>query len=66
MDMMKQVGRDQMCVGWYHSHPGFGPWLSGTDAAAPGGHLLRQVRNTYGPRWLRSVTLADLAPALPA
>ena len=29
--MMKQVGRDQMCVGWYHSHPGFGPWLSGTD-----------------------------------
>jgi 26S proteasome regulatory subunit N11 len=31
MDMMKQVGRDQMCVGWYHSHPGFGPWLSGTD-----------------------------------
>lgn len=20
-----------MCVGWYHSHPGFGPWLSGTD-----------------------------------
>lgn len=31
MDMMKQVGRDQMCVGWYHSHPGFGCWLSGTD-----------------------------------
>lgn len=31
MDMMKQVGRDQICVGWYHSHPGFGPWLSGTD-----------------------------------
>ena len=31
MDKMKQVGRDQSCVGWYHSHPGFGPWLSGTD-----------------------------------
>ena len=31
MDMMKQVGRDLMCVGWYHSRPGFGPWLSGTD-----------------------------------
>ena len=29
--MMKQVGRDQICVGWYHSHPGFGCWLSGTD-----------------------------------
>ena len=31
LDMMKQVGRDQSVVGWYHSHPGFGPWLSGTD-----------------------------------
>ena len=31
MDMMKQVGRDQICVGWYHSHPGFGCWLSMTD-----------------------------------
>merc|ERR1712060_247730 len=31
MEMMKQVGRDQNVVGWYHSHPGFGPWLSGTD-----------------------------------
>jgi len=31
MDMMTQVGRSEMCVGWYHSHPGFGPWLSGTD-----------------------------------
>jgi hypothetical protein len=20
-----------MVVGWYHSHPGFGCWLSGTD-----------------------------------
>ena len=29
--MMKQVGREQNSVGWYHSHPGFGPWLSGTD-----------------------------------
>jgi len=33
MDMMKQVGRDQNVVGWYHSHPGFGCWLSGTDVA---------------------------------
>lgn len=20
-----------MVVGWYHSHPGFGPWLSSVD-----------------------------------
>lgn len=31
MDMMKQVGQEKSSVGWYHSHPGFGPWLSGTD-----------------------------------
>lgn len=31
MDMAKQTGRDEICVGWYHSHPGWGCWLSGTD-----------------------------------
>ncbi|AHY75791.1 AQG_2a_G0017400.mRNA.1.CDS.1 [Saccharomyces cerevisiae] len=31
MDMLKQTGRDQMVVGWYHSHPGFGCWLSSVD-----------------------------------
>ena len=29
--MMKQTGRDEICVGWYHSHPGWGCWLSHTD-----------------------------------
>uniref|UniRef100_A0A6G1SMW8 26S proteasome non-ATPase regulatory subunit 14 n=1 Tax=Aceria tosichella TaxID=561515 RepID=A0A6G1SMW8_9ACAR len=31
LDMMKQTGRPEMVVGWYHSHPGFGCWLSGVD-----------------------------------
>lgn len=31
MDMLQQTGRDQMVVGWYHSHPGFGCWLSSVD-----------------------------------
>ena len=31
MDMVKQVGRHEVVVGWYHSHPGFGCWLSGVD-----------------------------------
>lgn len=31
MDMLKQTGRDEMVVGWYHSHPGFGCWLSSVD-----------------------------------
>ncbi|CAK4082458.1 unnamed protein product [Aphanomyces euteiches] len=31
LDMLKQTGRAEMVVGWYHSHPGFGCWLSGVD-----------------------------------
>ncbi|CAD7929342.1 unnamed protein product [Amoebophrya sp. A120] len=31
LDMLKQTGRQEMVVGWYHSHPGFGCWFSGTD-----------------------------------
>lgn len=31
LDMLKQTGRSEMVVGWYHSHPGFGPWLSSVD-----------------------------------
>lgn len=31
LEMLKQTGRAEMVVGWYHSHPGFGCWLSGID-----------------------------------
>ena len=31
IEMLKQTGRPEMVVGWYHSHPGFGCWLSGVD-----------------------------------
>lgn len=31
LDMLKQTGRQEMVCGWYHSHPGFGCWFSGTD-----------------------------------
>ena len=27
----EEVGRLENCCGWYHSHPGYGPWLSGID-----------------------------------
>lgn len=27
----KEVGRAENVVGWYHSHPGYGCWLSGID-----------------------------------
>lgn len=31
LEMLKQTERHEMVVGWYHSHPGFGCWLSGVD-----------------------------------
>ncbi|KAH3762322.1 26S proteasome non-ATPase regulatory subunit 14 [Pelomyxa schiedti] len=31
LEMMKLTGRPEAVVGWYHSHPGFGCWLSGVD-----------------------------------
>ena len=30
-DFCEQVGRYEECVGWYHSHPGYMPFLSGID-----------------------------------
>lgn len=31
LDHSKEVGRLENVVGWYHSHPGYGCWLSGID-----------------------------------
>jgi len=31
VSMLNQTGRTETVVGWYHSHPGFGPWLSSVD-----------------------------------
>lgn len=31
LDMLKQTQRTENVVGWYHSHPGFGCWLSSVD-----------------------------------
>ena len=30
-EMLQVVGRRENFVGWYHSHPGFGCWLSMVD-----------------------------------
>lgn len=30
---LKTEGREENIVGWYHSHPGYGCWLSGIDVA---------------------------------
>ncbi|KRH92546.1 26S proteasome regulatory complex, subunit RM1531, partial [Pseudoloma neurophilia] len=31
MDLLAKTGRNESVVGWYHSHPGFGCWLSNLD-----------------------------------
>lgn len=39
-------------------------WMAGTDAALnKDGHLLRQVRNNLGPKWLLGVDLSSLPAA---
>ena len=30
-DSCDQVARPEYIIGWYHSHPGYGCWLSGID-----------------------------------
>jgi len=31
LNIIRQVGRLENALGWYHSHPGYGCWLSGID-----------------------------------
>ncbi|MBW0464152.1 hypothetical protein O181_003867 [Austropuccinia psidii MF-1] len=33
LERSKTVGRPENVVGWYHSHPGYGCWLSGIDVS---------------------------------
>lgn len=33
LERSRQAGRAENPVGWYHSHPGYGCWLSGIDVA---------------------------------
>lgn len=32
-NLLWQVGRQENVIGWYHSHPGYGCWLSGIDVS---------------------------------
>lgn len=47
--MIKQVGKVENAIGWYHSHPGYGCWLSGIDTST---QLLNQQ---YQEPWLAIV-----------
>ena len=49
VQMLRQTGRPESAVGWYHSHPGFGCWLSSTDVNTQKGY--EQLDN----RWVAVV-----------
>jgi COP9 signalosome complex subunit 5 len=42
----KMVGRMENLVGWYHSHPGYGCWLSGIDVGT------QRLNQQYQDPWL--------------
>jgi len=48
VDNLNQTGRTDILVGWYHSHPGLGCWLSGTDV---------QTAQSYESQHQRCVSL---------
>jgi COP9 signalosome complex subunit 5 len=33
LSLIRSVGRQENALGWYHSHPGYGCWLSGIDVS---------------------------------
>lgn len=49
MSLIQEVGRQENAIGWYHSHPGYGCWLSGIDV---GTQMLNQQ---YQEPWLAIV-----------
>eukprot|EP01098_Paradermamoeba_levis_P013561 TRINITY_DN620_c0_g1_i1.p1 TRINITY_DN620_c0_g1~~TRINITY_DN620_c0_g1_i1.p1 ORF type:complete len:382 (-),score=108.38 TRINITY_DN620_c0_g1_i1:9-1097(-) len=49
VDTQRRVGREENCIGWYHSHPGYTPFLSGTDCTT------QSLYQTYQEPWLAVV-----------
>jgi len=49
MTLIRQVGRLENAVGWYHSHPGYGCWLSGIDVST------QMLNQQYQEPWLAIV-----------
>ena len=45
LEACRESGRQENAVGWYHSHPGYGCWLSGTDVKTQ--MLQQQVMEPY-------------------
>lgn len=49
LDKLKVVGRHENVVGWYHSHPGFGCWLSSEDVMTASSY--ENLTPAVSPSW---------------
>jgi len=49
LSLTKQVGRLENALGWYHSHPGYGCWLSGIDVST------QMLNQQFSEPWLAIV-----------
>jgi COP9 signalosome complex subunit 5 len=49
LQLIEQAGRIENCIGWYHSHPGYGCWLSGIDVQT------QMLYQKYQEPWLAVV-----------
>jgi len=49
LQLVEQSGRIENCIGWYHSHPGYGCWLSGIDVQT------QMLYQKYQEPWLAVV-----------
>jgi len=48
IDLIQQAGKNENAIGWYHSHPSYGCWLSGIDVAT------QRLQQKQGP-WVAVV-----------
>ncbi len=53
IEAAKKVGRLENAIGWYHSHPGYGCWLSGIDVST------QMLNQQFQVRLTRNSTLAS-------
>ncbi|KAL6072091.1 proteasome regulatory particle subunit RPN11 [Balamuthia mandrillaris] len=49
LELIGQAGRAENAIGWYHSHPGYGCWLSGIDVST------QMLNQQYQEPWLAVV-----------
>ena len=49
-----QVARLENVIGWYHSHPGYGCWLSGIDVST------QMLNQQFQEPWVALVVGIDL------